>query len=71
MGNTPPLLLDNGQQPCLSFLLRGGCWSTCRRAASHSHTLSDVERARLLEYITTQLNKLRAATAGGTLQTNP
>jgi hypothetical protein len=52
MGNTPPPLLDNGQQPCLSFLLRGGCWSTCRRAASHGHTLSDAERTRLLEYIT-------------------
>jgi len=62
MGNDPPPTLDNGQQVCLSFMLRGGCWSTCKRAASHTHTLNAAEKARLKTYLTTQAQKLNAST---------
>jgi hypothetical protein len=58
MGTDPPPVLDNGQQLCLSYLLRGGCWSTCKRAASHSHTLNAAEKDRLRTYLHNQKQKL-------------
>jgi hypothetical protein len=63
MGNDPPPLLDNGNQLCLSFLLRQGCWSTCRRANTHGHALTPAEYTRVSTYLTTQMNKLRTPTA--------
>jgi hypothetical protein len=66
MGDTPPPTLDNGQQPCLSYMLRGGCWSTCRRAASHGHVLSTTKRTRLQEYLTTQNQKLQQVSTTAT-----
>jgi hypothetical protein len=65
MGSDHPPALDNGQQMCLSFLLRGGCWSTCRRAASHTHTLNDNKRNRLISYLQTQKQKLQPAPTPG------
>jgi hypothetical protein len=63
IGDTPPPLLDNGQQPCLSYLLRGGCWSTCRRAATNGHILTDAETVRLRQYLREQQQKLGGAPA--------
>jgi len=63
MGSDPPPSLDNGNQICLSYLLRQGCWSTCRRANTHGQALNDNEHARLVTYLTTQMQKLRAASA--------
>jgi hypothetical protein len=65
MGSDHPPALDNGQQMCLSFLLRGGCWSTCRRATSHTHSLNDNERNRLMAYLQTQRQKLQPAPTPG------
>jgi hypothetical protein len=65
MGSDHPPALDNGQQMCLSFLLRGGCWSTCRRATSHTHSLNDNERNRLIAYLQTQRQKLQPAPTPG------
>ena len=39
---------------CLSYILKGGCWSTCRLAASHGHTLTNAEKTCLRTYLTTQ-----------------
>jgi hypothetical protein len=61
IGVDPPLLLDNGQQVCLSFLLRQGCWSNCHRSSAHHHTLSASEKARISTYLTTQSHKLRTS----------
>jgi hypothetical protein len=64
MGDNPPPLLDNGKQPCLSYLLHGGCWSTCRRASSHGHILTAGERERLQNYLRTrQLQSQHSASA--------
>jgi hypothetical protein len=38
MGSTAPPLLDNGGEMCLSYLLRGGCWSNCRHIDQHIST---------------------------------
>jgi hypothetical protein len=63
MSNDPPPTLDKGNQICLSYLLRQGCWYTCRRANTHGQTLNDNEHARLVTHLTTQTQKLRAASA--------
>jgi hypothetical protein len=60
MGNDAPPVLDNGQQICLSFLLRNGCWSTCKRASTHHHTLNAAEHNRLTAYLTSQMQQLQA-----------
>jgi hypothetical protein len=51
IGTTSPPKLDNGAEMCLSFLLRQGCWSNCRRAAQHTATLSTNEQQRLTSYL--------------------
>jgi hypothetical protein len=63
MGNDPPPFLDNGSQLCLSFLLRHGCWSSCHRANTHTHSLSAAEHARIVAYLKKQMQKLRANTS--------
>jgi hypothetical protein len=64
MGSAPsPPCLDNGNQICLSYLLCQGCWSTCRRFNTHGQVLNDTEHARLVTYLTNQMQKLRAASA--------
>jgi hypothetical protein len=61
IGSDPPPLLDNGQQVCLSHLLRQGCWSDCRRASTHNHVLTAAKKARIAAYINTQSRKLCAS----------
>jgi hypothetical protein len=77
MGTEPPPTLDNGQQICLSYLLRNGCWSTCRRASTHGQALSAAKHACLVTYLTLQTQKLQAgnthtaATSGASPSTIP
>jgi len=52
IGNAAPPKMDNNTDMCLSFLLRGGCWSNCKRASNHGHTLSPSETQRLQQYLT-------------------
>jgi len=63
MGSTAPPLLDNGREMCLSYLLRGGCWSNCRRIDQHIPTLSGSEQQRLKDYLA---QRLRPAPASAT-----
>jgi hypothetical protein len=52
MGTAPPPKMADGTEMCLSFHLRGGCWSNCRRAANHAATLSANDLQRLKQYLT-------------------
>jgi len=52
ISNAPPPKMDDGTELCLSYHLRGGCWSNCRRANTHAQTLSNPERQRLTQYLT-------------------
>lgn len=55
--STPPL--NDDQEPlCLSFHLKGGCYSNCRRQADHSRTLSPAEVTRLANYVADRLPHL-------------
>jgi hypothetical protein len=69
--STPPPLLDNGSQVCLSFLTRQGCWSTCRRANSHAVQLNPNERQRVVTYLRAQLQQMNKPRNPPTPAANP
>jgi hypothetical protein len=71
IGSDPPPTLDNGTPVCLSFLVHQGCWSSCKRASSHSKQLTASERNRIATYLTTQTQKLRHQGAAVTGVTPP
>ena len=35
IGNSVPLKNDQGATMCLSYRVRGGCWSTCQQKSDH------------------------------------
>jgi hypothetical protein len=51
-GTAPPPKVADGTEMCLSFHLRGGFWSNCRRAANHAATLSANDLQGLKQYLT-------------------
>jgi len=59
IGNDPPPTLDDGSPVCLSYYLRNGCWSNCRRANTHNRTLSAAEKAKLETYLRQRVATLR------------
>jgi hypothetical protein len=52
IGTSTPPTYDSGADMCLSFLLKGGCWSNCKRAMHHTSSLSANEQQRLTQYLT-------------------
>jgi hypothetical protein len=50
-------LADDQQPLCLSFHMRQGCWSTCRRVNTHAKTLSTGEKQRLANFALAQMAK--------------
>jgi len=65
IGNDPPPMLDDGVTPiCLSYYVRTGCWSNCKRAPSHGRQLTASEKLRLTTYIQNQTQKLRTRLNG-------
>jgi len=61
MGTTSPPKLTNGMEICLSYHLRGGCWTNCRRAQTHQQTLTPDDLQRLSQYLTRRTLALRPA----------
>lgn len=55
IGDSSPPTLDNGSDMCLSFLLKNGCWSNCKRAQNHTAALTANEQQRLTQYLTRRL----------------
>jgi len=52
LGTAPPPKMTDGSEMCLSYHLRGGCWSNCKRAANHAASLSANDIQRLKQYLT-------------------
>jgi len=52
LGTAPPPKMTDGSEMCLSYHLRGGCWSNCKRAANHSASLPANDIHRLKQYLT-------------------
>jgi hypothetical protein len=51
IGPDPPPTLDEGSLICLSYYVRNGCWSNCKRANTHNRVLTSTEKAKLESYI--------------------
>jgi hypothetical protein len=47
----PPPSNDDGQEFCVAWWTRGGCFPTCRRRNTHAPFASQAERTRLLAYV--------------------
>jgi len=56
---------DDNNPICLSFHIRGGCFSNCRRKENHAKTLSPAEKQKLSNWIVDQTTKLKAKFAAG------
>jgi len=65
IGNVAPPKMDDNTDMCLSFLLRGGCWSNCKQASNHGQTLSPTETQRLQQYLTRRFANLTNASGAG------
>jgi hypothetical protein len=55
IGTSNPPLSDAGQPLCLSFHLKGGCFSNCRRQTTHTTALTAAEKDRLSNYVADRL----------------
>lgn len=61
----PPPANDAGNEFCVSWWGRGGCYSNCGRGATHLPFASSAERARLLAHVRSHL-VIPSTTPGGT-----
>ena len=59
----PPPSNDSGQEFCVSWWGRGGCYSNCGRAVTHRPFANPGERTRLLAHVRTHLTAAPAAPA--------
>jgi hypothetical protein len=57
IGTTQPPLTDTGDQICLSYHAKGGCYPNCRRRQNHNHVLNAAEKEQLANYIADRLEK--------------
>jgi hypothetical protein len=57
MGDTVPPNTDAGKPICLSYHVKGGCYSNCRRRNNHGRVLTLAEKQRLENYIADRLAK--------------
>jgi hypothetical protein len=60
IGSTQPPTTDGGDPICLSYDVKGGCYSTCRHKANHNHVLTASEKGRLENYIADRLAKVQS-----------
>jgi hypothetical protein len=65
IGSVPPPLNDDNETMCLSFHVKGGCYSNCRRKSDHDRALTAGEQQRLATYVADRLAALEAAKASG------
>jgi len=61
IGTSPPPLMDDGTPICLSYHMRQGCWSSCRRMGSHGKQLSSSEKQRLATFALHQMAQRQQA----------
>jgi hypothetical protein len=72
IGTTTPPKTADGTEMCLSFHLRGGCWSNCRRAANHINVLTTSDIQKLHQYVTRRLAAITPApTPAPTIPSGP
>jgi hypothetical protein len=60
VGSDPVPVGEDSKPICLSYHVRGGCFSNCRRKDNHARTLSTSEKAQLSNWMADQMVKLKA-----------
>jgi len=65
VGSDAVALADDNSPICLSFHIRGGCFTNCRRKDNHSRDLSAAEKQRVSNWMVDQTAKLRAKLGSG------
>jgi hypothetical protein len=55
IGTAQQPLTDDGKPICISFHMRQGCWSNCKRLDSHNKPLTASEKQRLEAFVMAQL----------------
>jgi hypothetical protein len=60
IGRDPEPQTDSNRPMCLSYHLRPGCWSNCKRAYDHHRALTGPEKVRLTNFVNIQLAKLNS-----------
>jgi hypothetical protein len=60
VGSDPVPLGDDNNPICLSYHIRGGCFSNFRRKDNHAKTLPTAEKSQLSNCIVDQTAKLKA-----------
>jgi hypothetical protein len=63
IGLEHPPLMDDGTPICMSYHMRQGCWSNCKRLASHGKQLTAAEKQRLATFALNQLAKRQGSVA--------
>jgi len=56
---------DDNTPYCLSYHIRGGCFSNCRRKDNHTKALSQADKQKLSNWIVDQTAKLKARFSSG------
>ncbi len=58
MGTKTTPNTDTEEPICLSFHVKGGCYSNCHRHTNHTYTLTQTNKQRLENYIADRLEQL-------------
>jgi len=65
LGSDPVPTGDDNNPFCLAYHIRGGCFTNCRRKASHDKALSAKDKQQLSNWLVDQTAKLRARFTSG------
>jgi hypothetical protein len=60
VGSDPVPTNDDNHPICLSYHIRGGCFSNCHRKENHSRPLSATDKAKLSNWMVDQVAKFKA-----------
>ncbi len=71
IGTSTPPRMNNGAEMCLSFLTKAGCWSNCKRAATHGATLQPAELQRVQQFLVRRIPRNTGNTASLNTSVNP
>jgi hypothetical protein len=64
LGSDPVPIGEDNNPICLSYHIRGGCFTNCRRKDNHARVLSPADKQKLSNWVVDQTAKLRAKFGG-------
>jgi hypothetical protein len=64
LGSDPVPIGEDNNPICLSYHIRGGCFTNCRRKDNHARVLSPADKQKLSNWVMDQTAKLGAKFGG-------